>query len=68
VGEKIFIYYEGGKFTYEVIEQKIVLPSDIEILEQTKEPILTIYTCTPRFTAKKRLVFVAKLISWEPQL
>lgn len=67
VGEKIFIYYEGGKFTYEIIEQKIVLPSDIEILKQTKEPILTLYTCTPRFTAKKRLVFVAKLISWKPQ-
>ena len=65
IGDKINIYYEGGRFIYEVIERKIILPSDTEILKQTKEPTLTIYTCTPTFTAQKRLVFVSKLISWE---
>lgn len=67
IGDKVIIYYNRGKFTYEVIERKIVLPSSTEILNQTKKPILTLYTCTPLFTAKKRLVFVAKLVSWEPQ-
>lgn len=65
IGDEIIIYYDQGKFIYKTIERKIVSPKDTEILEQTKEPILTLYTCYPRYTAKQRLVYVAELISWE---
>lgn len=34
----------------------------VEILERTRDPILTLYTCTPKFTAFNRLVFKARLI------
>jgi len=65
IGDEIIIYYNKGKFIYEVIDQKIVSPKDTEILEQTEDPILTLYTCFPHFTAKERLVYVARLLYWE---
>ncbi len=33
-----------------------------EILKKTDEPILTLYTCTPKYTSLKRLYYRAKLI------
>jgi len=65
VGDTAIINYNNEKFTYKVTESKVVEPTQVEILEQTEEPILTIYTCTPRYTADKRLVYILKLISWE---
>lgn len=65
IGDEVTVYYNQGKFVYKVIERKIISPKHTEILEQTKKPILTLYTCYPRYTAKQRLVYVAELISWE---
>ena len=65
IGDKVAVYYNQGKFVYKVIERKIVSPKHTEILKQTEEPTLTLYTCYPRLTARQRLVYVAELISWE---
>ena len=62
-GDKISVHYKEKKFVYEVMESRKVDSKEVSILEQTEVPQLTIYTCTPKFTAFKRLVFVAKLIS-----
>lgn len=65
IGDTATIFYNNEKFTYQVIEGKVVEPNQVEILEQTEAPILTIYTCTPRYTAEKRLVYIFRLIKWE---
>ena len=65
IGDEVAVYYNQGKFVYKVIERKIVSPKHTEILKQTEEPTLTLYTCYPRLTARQRLVYVAELISWE---
>jgi LPXTG-site transpeptidase (sortase) family protein len=51
---------KGEIFSYEVLETKIVSPSQIEILLPAEEPILTLYTCTG-FADSKRFVVAAKL-------
>lgn len=66
-GDQVFLFYNGSKFTYEIIESKIIDADNIEILKQTKEPQLTLYTCTPRYTSEKRLVYIAKLIGWSEE-
>ena len=48
-------------------ESKIVLSDQVEILKQTDQPQLTLYTCTPRYTSEKRLVYIGELVSWSKQ-
>ncbi len=62
VGDDITIMYEGKEYLYRVRESKTVSDDAVEILDQTDKPQLTLYTCTPIFTALKRLVYVADLI------
>ena len=51
-----------GSFRYEVMETKIVHPSQIDVLNPTDDNRLTLTTCHPRFSAKERMIVTAKLI------
>lgn len=62
IGDDIFVVYDSKIYHYEVNESKIVPPSAIEIESPTNTELLTIYTCTPIWTAKDRLVYTAKLM------
>jgi sortase A len=62
VGDVIAVYWEGSEFLYEVEETKVVDPSLVEIEAPTAEKQLTLYTCTPLWSAKNRLVIIAKPI------
>lgn len=59
-GQKLAVYWEGKEILYEVKEVKIVDTTAVEIENQTTEKQLTIYTCHPIWTAKQRLVLIAK--------
>ena len=56
------IYWKGKKYTYKVYSIKEYSPDHYEIEFNTKEPILTLYTCTPLWTSLRRLVVRASLI------
>lgn len=58
-GQKMAIYWEGKEILYEIREKKVVAATAVEIESQTKDQRLTIYTCTPIWTAKDRLVLIA---------
>ena len=58
-GDSIVVFWENKKYNYQVTETFIVKPSQIEILDSTKNQTLTIYTCTPLWTATDRLVIRA---------
>ncbi len=51
-----------GSFRYEVVDTKIVRPSEVAVLENTEDNRLTLTTCHPRFSASQRMVVTAKLI------
>jgi sortase A len=61
-GDIISVIWQGKDYFYKVREQKIVSPEDLFILNDTKEPILTIYTCDPIYSQKNRLVVISELI------
>jgi len=63
LGDRIVVYYDQDKFTYEVKDIDIVLPSDIEVLKQTIDEKLTLITCTPVGTNLKRLIISAEPIA-----
>ena len=60
VGQLLAVYWEGQEFLYEVTETKVVTPSTVDIEAPTSERQLTLYTCTPIWTARNRLVVIAK--------
>lgn len=61
-GDKIEISSNLKKYTYQVMEQKIVLSNDVSVTKQDhSEHKLTLMTCWPLNTDYKRLVIVANL-------
>ena len=60
------IYLESEKagiFTYQVINIEIVNPDDLYILVGSEKKELLLTTCTPKFTATKRLIVIALLMN-----
>lgn len=58
LGEKMYITWNEKMYTYTVNDIKVVPPSEISIEAPTTTKKLTLYTCTPIWTAKDRLVIV----------
>jgi sortase A len=58
-GDEVLLFWKGDKYRYVVEDSFIVEPSEIEVEDPTDSPILTLYTCTPLWTASKRLVVTA---------
>ncbi len=61
-GDYLAVYWENQEYVYKVSDVFIVNPDEVYIEEQTNEHILTLYTCTPLWTAEKRLVVRANPI------
>jgi LPXTG-site transpeptidase (sortase) family protein len=63
-GDEILIRRNGELLRFAVTGKKIVQPSDLSVLRQTKEPTLTLITCYPTYyigPAPERLIVTAKL-------
>lgn len=64
IGDIVEIYWEGKQYAYKIREEKVVLPTQVDVLNQPKDKsILTLMTCTPVGTNKKRLILVADPIT-----
>jgi LPXTG-site transpeptidase (sortase) family protein len=61
VGDKVVIYWQSKEYDYTVKSSKVVPPTDVAVEDQTAQPQLTLYTCTPLWNSKQRLVVVATL-------
>ncbi|OGD99509.1 hypothetical protein A3H87_04405 [Candidatus Curtissbacteria bacterium RIFCSPLOWO2_02_FULL_42_37] len=61
-GDPIYVILESGDFVkYQVAETKVIQPSQVEILNQSADSRLTIYTCTG-FLDTARFVVVARQV------
>ena len=69
VGDEIRVVTLQGLFRYKVTEQRVVDPSQIEVLDPTPDPArpghdlatLTLTTCNPKYSASQRLIIRAEL-------
>lgn len=59
-GDPITVHWAGKAYEYGVADVKIVPATELSVEDNTKEPQLTIYTCTPLWSVKNRLVIIAK--------
>ncbi|MBI4743875.1 MAG: class E sortase [Actinobacteria bacterium] len=60
-GDEIFISTPERDFKYVVFDKKIVDPKNIGVLASNGEPKLTLTTCSPIYSARERLVIMARL-------
>ncbi|MFA6939818.1 MAG: class D sortase [Clostridiaceae bacterium] len=60
-GDTISITTTKGEFTYVVYKIYVVEPSEVSVLNNTKDAELTLITCTPVRVATHRLIIKAKL-------
>lgn len=59
--DTVLVYWQGKEYVYKVYEIIEVSPAQVEIVNNTKDPIITLYTCTPLWTSERRLVVKAAL-------
>jgi len=63
LGDKVVVYWQGKEYDYTVNGSKIVSASDVAVENPSSNPELTLYTCTPLWTAEPadRIVVTASL-------
>lgn len=66
VGDEIGVFWHGKRYVYRAASVKTVSPNEIGVEAPTKNAQLTLYTCTPLWLPKDRLVVTANLE--KPQL
>jgi sortase A len=62
-GDRILVDTRRGRFIYRVEWARVVAPDQVEVLDATPRPSLTLTTCHPRFSAAQRLVVRAVQVS-----
>jgi len=65
--DRILIDYKGVQYVYRVEDSKVVIPSNVSVVQPTDDPRLTLITCTPVGTNKNRLVITARQVSPKPE-
>ena len=65
IGERFAIWWQQKEYVYEVFDTRIVPPTDLSVEGPSAEPIATLYTCTPIWTASNRLIIQARLLTQE---
>ncbi len=59
-GDPITLHWQGKAYDYRVTDIKVVPANDVSVEQNTLGPRLTIYTCTPLWSVKNRLVIIAE--------
>ena len=61
IGDPIIAYWQGKAYQYKVSSISVVPPETVSVEAGTAQPVLTLYTCTPLWSVKDRLVIQASL-------
>jgi sortase A len=62
VGDLVILFSARQSYTYAVQDVLIVEPSQVEYLEASEEPIVTLISCYPYLVDNKRIIVIANLI------
>jgi len=60
-GDRVILYTMQQQYTYLVIETRIVEPGQVDVMNPTTDPIVTLISCYPYMVDNKRIVVFAKL-------
>lgn len=60
-GDEVVLLTQQRAYTYVVRQTQIVEPSQVEVMDQTREPVVTLISCYPYLVDKQRIVVTAYL-------
>jgi LPXTG-site transpeptidase (sortase) family protein len=60
-GNQLFVFWDKQRYQYVVTSIRVVPPTEVSVQAPSKTNILTLYTCTPLWSFKDRLVVRAEL-------
>lgn len=60
-GDKVVVYWDQKEYDYTVVDSQTVKATQISVESPTTDSRLTLYTCTPLWNPKDRLVVTAQL-------
>lgn len=66
LGDEVTLFTATARYLYRVIEVKVVLPEQVEVMKQTATPMVTLITCVPDWVYTHRLIVTAKLEKASP--
>ena len=61
-GDEIIVTTLQGEFRYEVSGTEIVLPSQVEVIDDQGDDRLTLTSCHPKYSARQRIIVSALLV------
>lgn len=61
IGKDVFVYASNTAFRYVIKARRVVVPTDLSVLVTSKDPIVTLITCTPYRIDTHRLVLIGEL-------
>jgi sortase A len=62
-GDEVVIYTNQRSYTYVVNQSQIVEPTQVEVMEATSQPTVTLISCYPYLVDNQRIVVTARLQS-----
>jgi sortase A len=65
-GDVITLYTNQRAYSYVVTGSKTVEPTQVEVMEQTTQPVVTLISCYPYLVDNKRIVVTSRLQSENP--
>ncbi len=60
-GDRVIVYTNLRQYRYTVTGSKIVAPTQVDVMDQTPTPTLTLISCYPYLVDNKRIVVTAEL-------
>ncbi|HEX9075997.1 MAG TPA: class D sortase [Anaerolineae bacterium] len=61
IGKEVLVYAGGNAFRYIIKAKRVVSPSDVSVLAASRNPVITLITCTPYRVDTMRLVLIGEL-------
>lgn len=65
-GDEVYVDTSRFRYVYRVSQVKVVTPEKVNVMEESREPILTLITCVPDWVYSHRLVVTAQLVKVDP--
>jgi len=60
-GDEVIVRTQTQSFTYRVVHWRTVDPTDVSVMDQTQESIITLISCYPYLVNTQRIVVIAEL-------
>ena len=61
VGKEVMVYAGANVYRYVIKAKRVVAPNDLSVLDPSRNPIITLITCTPYRVDTQRLILIGDL-------